>query len=85
MPGGSSCRMGSATATTNSTILLVDKEHMVRILHEQHELSDRFIAHMLARNIRIEQDLVDQLFNSSEKRAGQDAAAGAVRPLNSRR
>ena len=41
---------------------------MVRVLHEQHDLSDRFIAHMLARNIRIEEDLVDQLFNSSEKR-----------------
>jgi CRP-like cAMP-binding protein len=65
---GQAVRMGSAAATTDSTILLVDKEHMVRVLHEQHELSDRFIAHMLARNIRIEQDLVDQLFNSSEKR-----------------
>ena len=41
---------------------------MVRLLHEQHALSDRFIAHMLARNIRIEEDLIDQLFNSSEKR-----------------
>jgi CRP-like cAMP-binding protein len=41
---------------------------MVRLLHKQHGLSDRFIAHMLARNIRIEEDLVDQLFNSSEKR-----------------
>jgi CRP/FNR family cyclic AMP-dependent transcriptional regulator len=61
-------RMGSATATTDSTILLVDKEQMVRLLHKQHALSDRFIAHMLARNIRIEEDLVDQLFNSSEKR-----------------
>ena len=65
---GQPIRMGSATATMNSTILLVDKEQMVRVLHEQHALSDRFIAHMLARNIRIEQDLIDQLFNSSEKR-----------------
>jgi CRP/FNR family cyclic AMP-dependent transcriptional regulator len=65
---GQPVRMGSATATLDSTILLVDKDHMVRLLHEEHELSDRFIAHMLARNIRIEQDLVDQLFNSSEKR-----------------
>jgi CRP/FNR family cyclic AMP-dependent transcriptional regulator len=65
---GQAVRMGSATATVDSTILHVDKEQMVRLLHEQHALSDRFIAHMLARNIRIEQDLVDQLFNSSEKR-----------------
>jgi CRP-like cAMP-binding protein len=65
---GQPVRIGSATATTDSTILLVDKNRMVRLLHKQHALSDRFIAHMLARNIRIEEDLVDQLFNSSEKR-----------------
>jgi len=65
---GQPVRMGSATATADSTILLVDKNQMVRLLHKQHALSDRFIAHMLARNIRIEEDLVDQLFNSSEKR-----------------
>jgi CRP/FNR family transcriptional regulator, cyclic AMP receptor protein len=60
--------MGSAAATTDSTILHVDKDQMVRLLHKQRALSDRFIAHMLARNIRIEEGLVDQLFNSSEKR-----------------
>jgi CRP-like cAMP-binding protein len=65
---GQAIRMGSATATTDSTILLVDKDSMIRLLHKQHALSDRFIAHMLARNIRIEEDLIDQLFNSSEKR-----------------
>jgi CRP/FNR family transcriptional regulator, cyclic AMP receptor protein len=65
---GQSVRMGSATAIAGSTILFVDKDEMVRLLHQQHALSDRFIAHMLARNIRIEEDLVDQLFNSSEKR-----------------
>jgi CRP/FNR family cyclic AMP-dependent transcriptional regulator len=65
---GQPVRMGSATATMGSTLLLVDKDQMVRLLHKQHALSDRFIAHMLARNIRIEEDLVDQLFNSSEKR-----------------
>ena len=65
---GQPARMGSATATADSTILLVNKAQMVRVLHKQHALSDRFIAHMLARNIRIEEDLVDQLFNSSEKR-----------------
>ncbi len=65
---GQPFRMGSATAITPSVILLVDKERMVQLLHKQHAMSDRFIAHMLARNIRIEEDLVDQLFNSSEKR-----------------
>jgi len=65
---GQAVRMGSATATTDTTVLLVDKNHMVRLLHKQRTLSDRFLAHMLARNIRIEEDLIDQLFNSSEKR-----------------
>jgi CRP/FNR family cyclic AMP-dependent transcriptional regulator len=65
---GQSVRVGSATATTDSAVLLVDKNQMVGLLHKQHAMSDRFIAHMLARNIRIEEDLVDQLFNSSEKR-----------------
>ena len=65
---GQAVRMGSATAIESSTILLVNKAAMGRLLHQQHALSDRFIAHMLARNIRIEEDLVDQLFNSSEKR-----------------
>jgi CRP/FNR family cyclic AMP-dependent transcriptional regulator len=65
---GQSVHMGSATAATDSTILLVDKEAMVNLLHQEHALSDRFISHVLARNIRIEEDLVDQLFNSSEKR-----------------
>jgi CRP/FNR family cyclic AMP-dependent transcriptional regulator len=53
---------------TDSTVLLVNKEQMVKLLHKQHAMADRFIAHMLARNIRIEEDLIDQLFNSSEKR-----------------
>jgi CRP-like cAMP-binding protein len=61
-------RMGSATAITSSTILVIEKDQMIRLLHKQHALSDRFISHMLARNIRVEEDLVDQLFNSSEKR-----------------
>jgi CRP/FNR family transcriptional regulator, cyclic AMP receptor protein len=65
---GQPVRMGSASAVADSTILLVDKDEMVTLLHSQHAMSDRFIAHMLARNIRIEEDLVDQLFNSSEKR-----------------
>jgi CRP/FNR family cyclic AMP-dependent transcriptional regulator len=65
---GQPVRMGSATAITGSTVLHIDKDQMVRLLHKQHALSDRFISHMLSRNIRIEEDLVDQLFNSSEKR-----------------
>ena len=65
---GQPIRMGSATAITPSVILLVKKEKMLRLLHRQHTMSDRFISHMLSRNIRIEEDLVDQLFNSSEKR-----------------
>jgi CRP/FNR family transcriptional regulator, cyclic AMP receptor protein len=65
---GQTVRMGTATATTSSTIMLIDREQMGRLLHEEHALSDRFIAHMLSRNIRIEEDLIDQLFNSSEKR-----------------
>jgi CRP-like cAMP-binding protein len=65
---GQSVRMGTATAITPSTVLVVEKAEMFKVLHEQHGLSDRFISVMLARNIRIEEDLVDQLFNSSEKR-----------------
>src|SRR5204862_6234150 len=61
-------RAGGSRPTVDSTILRIDKQRMVRLLHRQHALSDRFIAHMLARNIRIEEDLIDQLFNSSEKR-----------------
>jgi CRP-like cAMP-binding protein len=65
---GQPVRMGTATSTSDSHILHVDKQRMLRLLHNQHAMSDRFIAHMLARNIRIEEDLVDQLFNSSERR-----------------
>ena len=65
---GQPVRMGSATAITPSVIMSIGKEKMVRLLHQQHGMSDRFIAHMLSRNIRIEEDLIDQLFNSSEKR-----------------
>jgi len=65
---GQPVRIGSATALVNSGVLLIEKEAMVSLLHKQHDFSDRFITHMLARNIRIEEDLVDQLFNSSEKR-----------------
>jgi CRP/FNR family cyclic AMP-dependent transcriptional regulator len=65
---GQSLRMATATALAPTTLLVIDKNEMLRVLHEEHELSDRFINYMLAHNIRIEEDLVDQLFNSSEKR-----------------
>ena len=60
--------MGTATAITSTLILFIEKNEMIRVLHAEHAFSDRFISHMLTRNIRIEEDLVDQLFNSSEKR-----------------
>jgi CRP/FNR family cyclic AMP-dependent transcriptional regulator len=65
---GQPVRMGTATAITPTTLLVIEKREMIRVLHAEREFSDRFVAYMLARNIRIEQDLVDQLFNSSEKR-----------------
>jgi len=65
---GQTVRIGSATAITPTKVLVIAKKQMVKVLHEQHALSDRFITHMLSRNVRTEQDLVDQLFNSSEKR-----------------
>ena len=65
---GQPLRIGTATALVPTTVLRIQKGAMMRSLHEQSALSDRFIAHMLVRNIQIEEDLVDQLFNSSEKR-----------------
>jgi len=65
---GQSVRMGTATAITPTTVLVIEKNEMVRMLHAEHAFSDRFLSYMLARNIRIEEDLTDQLFNSSEKR-----------------
>ena len=65
---GQSIRIETATAAEPTSVLVIDKEAMIRLLHEEPPFSDRFIAYMLTRNIRIEADLVDQLFNSSEKR-----------------
>ncbi len=65
---GDPVRHEAATAMTATTVLIVPKQQMIRLLSEQHDFSDRFIAHMLARNIRIEEDMVDQLLNSSDKR-----------------
>lgn len=65
---GQRIRMGTATALIATTVLAVEKQEMARLLHDQPDLSDRFLSYVLTRNIRIEEDLVDQLFNSSEKR-----------------
>jgi CRP-like cAMP-binding protein len=65
---GQPVRLATARSVTGCRILLVPKGQMIRLLHQQHAFSDRFIAHMLARNNRLEEDLVDQLFNASEKR-----------------
>ena len=61
-------RIATASAMSASTVLVVEKPQMLEMLHTQPALAERFLAHMLARNIRVEEDLVDQLFNSSEKR-----------------
>jgi len=65
---GQSICMATATAVAPTTVLVIEKNEMSRALHVEHEFSDRFIAHILSRNIRVEEDLIDQLFNSSEKR-----------------
>jgi len=61
-------RMATATAVEPTSVLFIEKAEMMRVLREEHALSDLFISHVLTRNIRIEEDLIDQLFNSSEKR-----------------
>jgi CRP-like cAMP-binding protein len=65
---GQPLRMGSATAMTDCELLRIDKKAMMFALHREHKFSDLFVTYLLARNIRYEEDLVDQLFNSSEKR-----------------
>jgi CRP/FNR family transcriptional regulator, cyclic AMP receptor protein len=65
---GQPLRMGTTSAVTPTTLLVIQKKELLRVLHAEHELSDHFIAYMLAHNIRVEEDLIDQLFNSSEKR-----------------
>lgn len=65
---GQPLRMATATAVTDCTLIRIEQQLMTRLLHDQHEISELFIAHLLSRNIRYEADLVDQLFNSSEKR-----------------
>ena len=65
---GQHLRMATATTIAPASVLVIEKNEMIRVLHAEHALSDRFMAYMLSRNIRIEEDLIDQLFNSSEKR-----------------
>ena len=65
---GQTLRMGTTTAVTPTTLLVIQKGELLRVLHAEHKLSDHFISYMLAHNIRVEEDLIDQLFNSSEKR-----------------
>ena len=65
---GQPMRMGSASAMTDCELLRIDKKAMMLALHREHQFSDLFVAYLLSRNIRYEEDLVDQLFNSSEKR-----------------
>ena len=65
---GQSVRMGTATAVVPTRLLVIEKNEMIRVLHAEHAFSDRFVSYMLSRNIRVEGDLIDQLFNSSEKR-----------------
>jgi CRP/FNR family cyclic AMP-dependent transcriptional regulator len=65
---GQSVRMGTAATVVPTRLLVIEKNEMIRVLHAEHAFSDRFVSYMLSRNVRIEADLVDQLFNSSEKR-----------------
>ena len=65
---GQSVCMATATAIALTTVLIIEKNEMIRVLHGEHQFSDRFIAYMLARNARVEEDVIDHLFNSSEKR-----------------
>jgi CRP/FNR family transcriptional regulator, cyclic AMP receptor protein len=65
---GQSLRMASAITVAPTALLVIEKNELLRVLHGEHEFSDRFIAYTLARNARVEEDLIDQLFNSSEKR-----------------
>ncbi len=65
---GQPLRMATATAITDCSLVRLERQLMIRLLHERHEISEMFVTHLLSRNIRYEADLVDQLFNSSEKR-----------------
>ncbi len=84
---GQIVRIETATAVVATSVLVIEKDAMIRLLHDEPSFSDRFIAHMLTRNIRVEADLVDQLFNSSEKRLARTllllARYGQINPQRS--
>jgi CRP/FNR family cyclic AMP-dependent transcriptional regulator len=65
---GQPLRVATATAVQPTAVLIIGKKEMIRVIHEEHRFSDRFLAHMIKRNVRVEEDLADQIFNSSEKR-----------------
>lgn len=65
---GQPLRTATASAVEPATALMIGKQEMIRVIHQEHQFSDRFVSHMLKRNVRVEEDLADQLFNSSEKR-----------------
>ena len=87
---GRELRLGTATAMTDCTLIRIEKMILARLLHEQHDFSEMFVTHLLSRNIRYEEDLIDQLFNSSEKRLarillllahfGKDSKTEAILP-----
>ena len=72
---GQPVRLATATAMTECEIMRLEKATMIRVLHEEPTFSEMFVSHLLERTIRVEADLVDQLFNSSEKRLGADPPA----------
>jgi CRP/FNR family transcriptional regulator, cyclic AMP receptor protein len=77
---GQTLRLLSATAMTDCSVMQIDKKYMMEVLHREHTFSDMFVAYLLTRNVRYEEDLVDQLFNSSEKETCPDVAiAGSFR------
>jgi CRP/FNR family cyclic AMP-dependent transcriptional regulator len=81
---GQSIRMGAATAVTPTTVLVIQEKEMLRCCAcsmRSKNLADRFVAYMLAHNIRVEEDLIDQLFNSSEKRLARCASPELRAPL----
>jgi CRP/FNR family transcriptional regulator, cyclic AMP receptor protein len=65
---GQTVCMATATTIAPTSVLVIEKDKMIRVLHDENQFSDRFIAYVLGRNLRVEEDLIDQLFNSSEKR-----------------
>jgi CRP-like cAMP-binding protein len=76
---GQAVRMGTATAITPTTLLVVEKNELLRVLHAEHGVSDHFIKYILAHNIRVEEDLVDQLFNPARKSGANTPVACSLR------